>query len=266
MAGERVTLTDLLNIRRNLHVKRGHGGAHPLRMLRIAAEHVRVTETWVLLGNATPHVPAAAGLDFRSPCGRFGLRAHGRVFHAATIGDEHQVVFAQINASRGAIRFGQVDARSHFLGWRTVRVAYEHAGFSLLLQNRVLTGAGMRTYRSHASANLEIDILHLHVVVELHAESFQILDHRQNHRLILVVTGKTQRAEVWQSANMMNISTDIQLHFQRTMPIFESEHGAPVHPEIRIEDFIVEIIRNFLAVQFLIRREEQLHDLHRGFV
>ena len=124
----------------------------------------------------------------------------------------------------------------------------------------------MRTYRSHASANLEIDILHFHVVVELHAESFQILDHRQNHRLILVVTGKTQRTEVRQSANMMNISTDIQLHLQRTMPIFKSEHSAPVHPEIRIENLIVEIIRNFLAVQFLIRREEQLHDLHRGFV
>ena len=266
MAGERVTLADFLNIRRNLHVKRGNGGTHPLRMLRIVAEYVRVAETRVLLGDATPHVPAAAGLDLRSPCGCFGLRAHGRVFHAATIGDEHQVVFAQINASRGAIRFGQVDARSHFLGWRTVRIAYEHAGFSLLLQNRVLTGAGMRTYRSHASANLEIDILHFRVVVELHAESFQILDHRQNHRLILVVTGETQRTEVRQSANMMNISTDIQLHFQRTMPIFESEHGAPVRPEIRIENLIVEIIRNFLAVQFLIRREEQLHDLHRSFV
>ena len=119
---------------------------------------------------------------------------------------------------------------------------------------------------THATADLEIDVLHLHVVVELHAESFQILDHWQNHRLILVVTGKTQRTEVRQSANMMDISTDIQLHFQRTMPIFKSEHSAPVHPEIRIENLIVEIIRNFLAVQFLIRSEEQFHDLHRGFV
>ena len=50
------------------------------------------------------------------------------------------------------------------------------------------------------------------------------------------------------------------------MPIFKSEHGAPVHPEIRIENLIVEIIRDFLAVQFLIRREEQFHDLHRSFV
>ncbi len=89
MAGERVTLADLLNIRRNLHVKRGHGGAHPLRMLRIAAEHVRVTETRVLLGNATPHVPAAAGLNFRSPRGRLGLRAHRRVLHASAVGNEH---------------------------------------------------------------------------------------------------------------------------------------------------------------------------------
>ena len=117
MAGERVSLADFLNIRRNLHVKRGNGGAHPLRMLRIAAEYVRVAETRVLLGDATPHIPAAAGLDLRSPCGCFGLRAHGRILHATTVSNEHQIVLTQVNASRGAIRLGQVDARGHFLGW-----------------------------------------------------------------------------------------------------------------------------------------------------
>ena len=225
-----------------------------------------MAETRVLLGDAAPHIPTAAGLDLRSPRGRLSLRSHRRVLHAAAVGNEHQIVFAQVDTAGRAVRFGQIDACGHFLGWRAIRIAYEHTGFSLLLQNRVLTGACMLPNWTHASADLEIDILHLHVVVELHAESFQILDHRQNHRLILVVTGKTQRTEVRQSANMMNISTDIQLHFQRTMPIFKSEHSAPVHPEIRIENLIVEIIRNFLAVQFLIRCEEQFHDLHRGFV
>ena len=88
-AGERVALADFLNIRRNFHVKRGHGGTHPLRMLRIAAEYVRVAETRVLLGDATPHIPTAAGLDLRSPRGRLSLRSHRRVLHAAAVGDEH---------------------------------------------------------------------------------------------------------------------------------------------------------------------------------
>ena len=88
-AGERVTLADFLNIWRNFHVKRSYGGAHPLRMLRIAAEYVRVAETRILLGDATPHIPTAAGLNFRSPRGRLGLRAHRRVLHAAAVGNEH---------------------------------------------------------------------------------------------------------------------------------------------------------------------------------
>ena len=32
----------------------------------------------------------------------FGLRAHGRILHATTVSDEYQIVFAQVNASRGA--------------------------------------------------------------------------------------------------------------------------------------------------------------------
>ena len=137
----------------------------------------------------------------------------------------------------------------HLLGRRAERIAWIRAVFGLLPQNRVLPGAGALAYGTHAAANREIDVLHLHVVVELHAEAFQILDHRQNHRLVLVVAGEPQRAEVRQSADMVDVAADVQLHLQRAMPVLEGEHGAPVEPEVGVEHLIVKKVGDLFCPQ-----------------
>ena len=235
-------------------------------MLRIGAEHVRVSEAWILCCDATPHVPSTAGLDVRRPSRGRGLRTHGGVLHAAAVGDEHQVIIGQVDAAGRAVGFGQVDARGRLTRRRAVGIAWIGTVFGLLFEDRVLPGSSALTHGTHASADGECDVLHLHVVVELHAEAFQILDHRQDHRLVLVVAGETQRAEIGQAADVVDVTADVQLHFQCAMPVLEGEHGAPVHPEVRIEHLVVEEVGNLLAVQLLVRREEQLHDLHRGLV
>ena len=61
----------------------------------------------------------------------------------------------------------------------------------------------------------EFDVLDLGVVSEFHAMRFQIFDHGQNHRLVLVVAGESQCGEVRQAADVMNVALDVQLHFQR---------------------------------------------------
>ena len=89
-----------------------------------------MAEARVLLGDAPPHVPAAAGLDFRSPCGRLEFcEPIGGVLHAAAVGDEHQIVLAQVDASRGAIRFVVRSMRvAIFLVGELYGLRYEHAG------------------------------------------------------------------------------------------------------------------------------------------
>ena len=64
----------------------------------------------------------------------------------------------------------------------------------------------------------------------------------------------------------MDVALDVQLHLQRTVPVLESEHGAPIHPEVRVEYLVVEEVGDLLAVQFLVRGEEQFHDLHGGLI
>ena len=60
-----------------------------------------------------------------------------------------------------------------------------------------------------------------------------------------------------QSVNMMDIALHIAFHLECGMPVFESEHRAPVNPEIGAKHFVVKYIRDFFIVQFFIRRKEQ---------
>ena len=97
--------------------------------------------------------------------------------------------------------------------------------------------------------------------MELYAGLFQIFHHGQNHGLILIVFGKAQGLEVRQAADVVDITLEIQLHFQGAVPVFEGEHGAPVEPEIAGEDLVVKNIGDALVLQILVGSEEQLHDL-----
>ena len=102
--------------------------------------------------------------------------------------------------------------------------------------------------------------------MELYAEALEILDHRQNHGLILIIFREAQRLEVGQTADVVDIALDIELHFQGAVPVFKGKHRAPIEPEVGVEDFVVKEVCDALVLQVFIRGEEQLHDLHRTLV
>ena len=186
-----------------------------------------MTERRVLCRDLTPHIPAAAFFDLLVERRRLILTADRGVFHAAAIGNKYQIILRQVNGIRFTV-CNHIDARCLLF----VRLA------------------------------VKFHIDHLDAVVELHAEAFQIFDHRQDHRFILIVLGETQRREVRQSADVMDIALDINFHFECAVPVFKREHGPPVQPEVRVQHLIIKEVRNPLVLQLLVRCEEQLHDLH----
>ena len=117
---------------------------------------------------------------------------------------------------------------------------------------------------------LAIDIkFHVHdlgLIVELHAVVLQVSDHGQDDGLILVVAGKTQGSEIRQTADMVDIALKIELHFQSTVPVLKSKHGAPVQPEVGVQHFIIKEIGDLLILQLLVGGEEELHDLHSTLI
>ena len=64
----------------------------------------------------------------------------------------------------------------------------------------------------------------------------------------------------------MDVALDVELHFQGTVPVLESEHGSPVQPEVRVEHLVIEKIGDRPIVELFVWSEEQLHDLSCRFV
>ena len=56
------------------------------------------------------------------------------------------------------------------------------------------------------------DVLDVHTVVNAYTVILKIPDQWQNHALILVVLGKTQRSKVRKAVNMVTESAKIALH------------------------------------------------------
>ena len=231
MAAEGVALADLADILRDLVVQRGDGGALPVAQLRLGAELFRVTEGGILCGDLLPQIPAVAGLDGGVEAGSLILCTHGAAFHAAAVGDEQQIVL------------GQVDV----------------GGLALVLH-------GDRACQLAALLDVKLHIRDLGVVVELHAKAFQIVHHRQDDGLVLVIAGKAQSGKVRQTTDVVDIAFEVQLHLQRAVPVLESEHGAPVQPEVGVEHLVIEEIGDLFILQLLVRSKEQLHDLHGALI
>ena len=116
----------------------------------------------------------------------------------------------------------------------------------------------------HLSASLDVkeDIGHLHTKLEVHPGLLQVLFHGQDQRFILVIAGKLQGAEIRQAGNVVDEALEVELHLQGGVPVFKSEHGAPVEPEGGGKYLIVKDILNGLVVQVLIRGHKELDDLH----
>jgi hypothetical protein len=143
-------------------------------------------------------------MDLAVHAGRLGLAAVGGVLNVAAVGIEDIVVFGQVDAVLPAA----------CLSWMVF------ANFLPPLMSKT-------TFTTFG------------IVMELHAVVLQIFDHRQHDGLVLVVLGEAQRREIRQTADMVDISLHIALHFQRALVILEGEHRAPVQPEIGVKDLFV---------------------------
>ena len=114
--------------------------------------------------------------------------------------------------------------------------------------------------------DVEFHIDDLGVVVELDIVRFQILDHGEDHGLILVVLRESQGLEIRQTAHMVDEAFDVEFHLQGAVPVLEGEHSAPVEPEVGVQYLVVKEIRDALVIKLLVGGEEQLHDLHGRLV
>ena len=86
----------------------------------------------------------------------------------------------------------------------------------------------------------------------------------QDHRLILVVAGETQRAQVGQTVNVVDVTLQVKLHLKGAVPLLEREHGLPVGPEVRGVELIVKHVIDLLVLEGLVGRHEQLEQLRGG--
>ena len=190
-----------------------------------------MAERRILCRDLAPHIPAAALADGLVEGRGLILAAVGGVLDAAAVRDENKVVVRQVDGILPA----------------------------LALQNDAAC-------RLAAVPDVKLHIDDLRVVLEVHTVLLQIMHHRQDHGLVLIVAREAQSRKIGQAADMMDEALKIQLHLQRGVPVFKGEHRAPVEPEVRIEHLVVEYLVDALVVELLIRREEQLHDLHCGLV
>ena len=115
-AGERVSAADVLNLRENLGVIGIDGGAHPVGLLGVTAEHDGVAKRAIrgLCGDAAPHVPAAARANLRIDLGHGVLRAPRGILDATAVGDVDLVVLGEGNALLGAVTLNHNGPRDLF--------------------------------------------------------------------------------------------------------------------------------------------------------
>ena len=158
-----------------------------------------------------------------------GLVAVAGGVGAAAVGDEHQIVFNQVNGLLLAV------------------LHVDDLLCDLLIAH-----------------SLDDDVLDIHAVLHLHAVAFQILYQRKDHALVLVVLGEAQGTEIRQTVDVVDIAAEVTLHFQSAGPALKSEHGLPVEPEVGVPEGIGENVGDLLVLQILFRRQEQLGERHGG--
>ena len=117
-----------------------------------------------------------------------------------------------------------------------------------------------------ARLEAELDVHDLCVVVELDAVVFQVGDHGQDDGLVLVIPGEAEGREVGQTADVVDIPLEVELHLEGAVPVLEGEHGPPAEPAVGAKHLVIEVIGDLLVLQRLVGREEELHDLHGAFI
>ena len=99
---------------------------------------------------------------------------------------------------------------------------------------------------------------------DLSAVVGDVFAHREDHGLILVVAGETQRAQIRQAVDVVDVALQVELHLEGAVPLLEREHGLPVGPEVRGVELIVEHVIDLLVLEGLVGRHEQLQQLGSG--
>ena len=110
--------------------------------------------------------------------------------------------------------------------------------------------------------SLDDDVFHIHAVLDLNSMGFQILYQRHDQALILIQLGKPEGAEVGQTVDVVDIAAEIALHLQGAGPALEGKHGLPVESEVGLPEGVRQNIGDFLALQILLRGNEQLVQGH----
>ena len=149
---------------------------------------------------------------------RQGLVAIAGGVGAAAVGDEHQIIFNEVNGLLLAV-LDIDDLLCDLL-------------IALIFNN---------------------DVLDIHAVLDLYAVRLQIFHQRQDHALVLVVFGKAQGTEIGQPVDVMDIPAQIPLHLQRAGPALEREHRLPVEPEVGAPEGVRQDLGDFLVLQVLLR-------------
>ena len=192
----------------------------------------RIAERGVLNCDVFPQIPRfSAALSHLRKVGRVRLIAVTARIRAATVGNKHKVAFQKIDAPFFAV-FHVLDFFRRFL----------------------------------LAVNIEHHVLHVDAVFRFHAVIFKIFLQRLNQTFILIVFRKPKRREIGQSVDMVHVSLQVSLHFQRGIPRMESKHRLPVQPEIALPEIVVEVIADFLILQLFFGRHKQLAHLHRRFL
>ena len=230
-SASRITLTDLFNIRKDLVIQRCDRCRFPVRLGDIRAELLRVSKGRILLCNILPEIPAAAGTNLRISVRCMVLVSVNGSLGTASVCDKDQIILCQDNALFNALH-----------------LAFDRLGYLASI------------------LDLEDYICHLCVELKLYSRILQILFHRKDQGLILVISCEFQGTEIRQSRNMVDKSLEVKLHLQCAVPVFKGKHGSPVQPEGRLKYLIVKHILDGLVVQILILCHEQLHDLHAALL
>ena len=216
----------------DLLVGGGDSRAHPVRGVHVAAESVRVAVLAVLRlrRDGFPHIPRLARAVLHAgQIGCMGLVAVAGGVGAAAVRDEHEVILDEVDGLLLAV------------------LDVDDLPGDLLVADR-----------------LDDDVPDVHAVLDAHAVALQVLDQREDHALILVVLREAQGAEVRQPVDVVDIAAEVALHFERAGPALECEHRLPVEPEVRAPEALRQHLADLLALEVLLRGDEQLGERHGG--
>ena len=88
-----------------------------------------------------------------------------------------------------------------------------------------------------------------------------VLAHRQDHGLILIVAGEAERGQIGQTVDVMDVALEIKLHLKGAVPFLKGKHGLPVCPEVGVVEVVIENIVDGFVFKGLVGAHKELEKL-----